>query len=520
MVRRSSLTLSLPALLAVLVLSACGVPRPITTAPPQLHSPRALDVFTAGYRGIAEKYIEAVDIETIAMEGIKGFAAIEPALIATQDDKMVRLNLSGKEIAALPYPRIATASGWARLTVDLATTARAHSKDMHDASAEKLYEAVFDGALSKLDVFSHYAGASEASRNRARRDGFGGIGIRFNMKTGIAKITQVMVDMPAAKAGLKVGDQINKIDGKLIGKESKDLVAKLRGPINSEVRVTVFRASEERSFEVVIEREHIVPSTVTSRLEDRVLYLGISNFNQGTARSIGKEIERGKAETKDGILGVILDLRGNPGGLLKQSIKVADMMLKHGHILTTRGRHPDSLHHYEAGGRDLADGLPVVVIVDGKSASASEIVAAALQDRDRAVVIGTSSFGKGSIQTVLRLPNNGEITLTWSRFMAPSGYALHGLGVRPAICTSKIKKGLRAVIEKALDQRLKTRVTFASWRTPGVQEEQRRKALRKTCPSERRKAYADIRIAKYLANDRTLFVRALDISTTTAQAHN
>ena len=164
--------------------------------------------------------------------------------------------------------------------------------------------------------------------------------------------------------------------------------------------------------------------------------------------------------------------------------------------------------------------MPVVVIVDGKSASASEIVAAALQDRDRAVVIGTSSFGKGSVQTVLRLPNNGEITLTWSRFIAPSGYALHGLGVRPAICTSKIKKGLRPVIEKALDQRLKTRVTFASWRTPGVQEEQRRKALRETCPSERRKAYADIRIAKYLANDRRLFVRALDISTTTAQAHN
>ena len=132
----------------------------------------------------------------------------------------------------------------------------------------------------------------------------------------------------------------------------------------------------------------------------------------------------------------MLDLRGNPGGLLKQSIKVADLLLTQGKIISTRGRHADSIHNYEAGGHDLAFGLPVLVLVDGKSASAAEIVAAALQDRDRAVVIGTSSFGKGSVQTVIRLPNDGEITLTWSKLVAPSGYLLHGLGVRPAICTS------------------------------------------------------------------------------------
>ena len=195
-------------------------------------------------------------------------------------------------------------------------------------------------------------------------------------------------------------------------------------------------------------------------------------------------------------------------------------MLTRGRILTTRGRHPDSLHYYEAGGRDLTDGLPVVVIIDGKSASASEIVAAALQDRDRAIIIGTSSFGKGSVQTVIRLPNEGEITLTWSRFITPSGYALHGLGVRPTVCTSQVKNGLKTIIQSALKKHLTIRSTFASWRIPGIQHRSQRKALRETCPSERRKGDTDIRIAKYLLRDHTLFTRALDISAATAEAHN
>ncbi len=508
-----------PACILVLTLAACGAPPPITSSPPKPHSPQALEVFSAGYGGIVEKYINPVDIEFVALEGIKGFAAIDPGLTVVQDQQTIRLSLAGGEIASLPRPKHNDAYGWAALTVNLATAARVRSREMHNASAEKLYEAVFDGALSGLDLYSRYAGASEARRNRARRDGFGGIGIRFKMKDRIATITGVTPDTPAHHVGLQKGDRITHIDETPIGHESKQVVSKLRGPTNSEVRVTVFRPSEERSLSVVMERQHIVPNTVTARLEGNLLYLKVSNFNQGTARSVGDEIEGAKMAAKDGLAGIVLDLRGNPGGLLKQSIKVADLMLTHGHILTTRGRHPDSLHHYEAGGRDLADGVPVVVMIDGKSASASEIVAAALQDRDRAVIVGTASFGKGSVQTVIRLPNDGEITLTWSRFMAPSGYALHGLGVRPVVCTSQLKSGLQPVIDNAISGRLKAQVTFSSWRTPGIQEEQRRKALRDTCPPERRKAYTDVRIAKHLAKNHALYLRALDISSSTAEAH-
>ena len=212
--------------------------------------------------------------------------------------------------------------------------------------------------------------------------------------------------------------------------------------------------------------------------------------------------------------------RSNTGGLLKQSVKVADLMLTHGKILTTRGRHPDSLHLYKAGGRDLAQGLPIVVIIDGKSASASEIVAAALQDRERAVIVGTSSYGKGTIQTVIRLPNDGEITLTWSRFLAPSGYALHGLGVLPNICTNEKKTGLKPAIDRAIAKRLTIRSVFASWRVTGERDNQVRTDLRSTCPSSQQQSTTDLRIAKQLVSDRDLFARSLSIAAISSQTRN
>ena len=337
-----------------------------------------------------------------------------------------------------------------------------------------------------------------------------------------------MAKTPAAAAGLKVDDRITAIDGQAAGTNTPDVMRQLQGPPDSEVRMRVFRAAEERSFEVTMVREHIVPPTVSARRDGDVLYLRISNFNQGTADAVSDEIERAKTDRRSAskaganprLAGIVLDLRGNPGGLLKQSIRIADLMLTHGHILTTKGRHPDSLHHYEAGGRDIAGGLPLVVIIDGKSASASEIVAAALQDRDRAVVIGTTSFGKGSVQTVVRLPNDGEMTLTWSRFLAPSGYMLHGLGVRPTICTTAFKNGLKPAIDAAIADRLKLRETFANWRAGGAADEAKRRVLRDTCPAVRHKSYADVRIASYLAEHPALYAKTLDIASTTAEAHN
>ena len=225
---------------------------------------------------------------------------------------------------------------------------------------------------------------------------------------------------------------------------------------------------------------------MTDRTEGGVVILKVRSFNQDTARSLGAKLEEHHARLGKGLRGLILDLRGNPGGLLKQSVKVADLFLAQGRIVSTRGRHPNSVQYYDAGGRDLMQGLPIVVLVDGKSASAAEIVAAALQDRGRGVVIGTTSFGKGTVQTVIRLPNDGEITLTWSRIMAPSGYRLHGLGVRPTICTSGADAADPGLIAQAVAAKAKAARTLAAWRTPGLKDEQRRRGLRVLVP--RRKA--------------------------------
>ena len=292
----------------------------------------------------------------------------------------------------------------------------------------------------------------------------------------------------------------------------------LRGPAHSDVGVRIYRASEDQHFDFTIARQLIVPNTVTIQVDKNIGYIKISSFNQATAEGVAKALRKISQMADNDLKGLIVDLRGNPGGLLKQSVKVVDLLLTHGQIVSTRGRHPDSLHHYEAGGRDLAEGLPIVVLVDGKSASASEIVAAALQDRRRAVVVGTSSFGKGTVQTVVRLPNDGEVALTWSRFITPSGYALHGLGVRPTVCTSGLSDGPRAALERFELNKPEIQAAYASWRRSLIDEKESRKALRQACASERRKSTVERRIAELILSKPRLYAQAIELTGRESQA--
>ena len=387
------------------------------------------------------------------------------------------------------------------------------------ADVEKIYEAVFDGALSILDVFSRYSGAEEANRNRARRDGFGGIGIRFQAKDGAVRVTTVMKDTPAEKSGLVVDDLITHIDGFPTATMDKDeIVNKLRGVVKSHVVLTIRRDQTALPLRYEVVRAHIVPNTVVVRREDGVLHLSISSFNQNTARSAADSLRAARQRPGDPLRGVILDLRGNPGGLLKQAIRLVDLFLSEGMISSTRGRHPDSVHRYEASSSDLAQGLPVIVLVDGKSASAAEIVAAALQDRGRAVVIGTTSYGKGTVQTVIRLPNDGELTLTWSRFVAPSGYAIHGLGVPPGICTSGAAGDGEKSLRTALTGRIEIAEMLASWRSVSLQDKEGRRDLRAVCPRQCRIGNTELAVARRLFDAMPLYVQALDLSSSTTTA--
>jgi carboxyl-terminal processing protease len=276
-------------------------------------------------------------------------------------------------------------------------------------------------------------------------------------------------------------------------------------------------------FNLSIKRDRIVEITASHSVKDGVVNIRVTRFNNRTARHVAQNLTQGlqevRRQTKKKAKGVILDLRSNPGGLLKQAVNVSDLFLVDGRIISTRGRHPASDHDYDAKGTDIARGLPLVVLINGRSASASEIVAAALQDHDRAVVIGSTSFGKGSVQTVITLPNKAEITLTWSRFQAPSGYFLHGLGVPPSICASQGENSDAAqLIEAALGNAVRHSEIIQAWHSVSTKQKQERRRLKEICPATNRLNPIDVQIAEKLLKDAALYQRVKALSPAMASA--
>ena len=514
------------ALSAALLLAACAATQPAQETARKdggFSMPAATEVIATGYENVAEKYLQPLPVREIGMEGLRGLGAIDPAFAVEIGKDSLMLTDNGREFAREPLPRGDDAYGWARLTARASLAARDWSEEMRRASPEKIYEAVFDGMLSELDIYSRYSGREEAQRNRARRDGFGGVGLRFRQTGDMIEVYRITPGTPAAEADLRVGDVIVSADDvPLKGLPARKIVKLLRGPVDTPVRLRLTRADRPEGWAVDLIRRHIVPTTVSHTVEDGVLYVAVDSFNQKTAESVKKAILKTKAEAKAPLKGMVMDLRGNPGGLLRQSIKLANLFLTQGHIITTRGRHPDSVHHYNADGDDVLNGLPLVILIDGKSASAAEITAAALQDRGRAVVVGTSSYGKGSVQTVIRLPNDGELTITWSKLITPTGYTLHGLGVHPIVCTSSqadVPAAARRDPALAAVGAEKTQTDIlARWRRGGILDEQERTRLRATCPPERHSDTQDRQVAKRIIEDRSLYARALTITAATARA--
>lgn len=505
--------------LALLAVAACSItpPPPVDIAFP---SQAATETFAVGYGNIAEKYIEPVAVGDLALDGMRGLATIDPALTVERHGAAIRVAVADRDVARFDAPADQDPRAWAALTTEVSLAGRRASPELRAASAEMVYEAVFDSLLANLDVFSRYAGAEQARRNRAQRTGFGGIGIRFRAALGEVRVTEVMEDTPAQRIGLKEGDRIIAIDGEPASALTSDvIVERLRGTVRSHVLLRILRDGVDHALEFDIERAHIVPTTVVESFEGGILVLTVSRFNQGTSRSMSRKIKKARLEHGAAFKGIVLDLRGNPGGLLKQSIKMADLFLAQGEIVRTRGRHPESMQYYEATGGDMTYGLPVVVLVDGKSASAAEISAAALQDRGRAVVIGTNSYGKGTVQTVIRLPNDGEITLTWSRFVTPSGYVLHQLGVPPTVCTSRLDENGPDPFVTAFEEKKRSASLWAEWHMSESANPAQRQRLRDACPAERRSGDLETTLARRLIGDKALYDDVLDLAHSIAAAN-
>ncbi|EME70051.1 C-terminal processing peptidase [Paramagnetospirillum caucaseum] len=467
-----------------------------------------------GFDAIVERHLQPVTAQTIALDGLRGLAEIDPQLAVALEQGRLRLSTTEKVVADYPAAPPDDAVGWARITVNAALEASQVSGRLREADSERLYQAVFEGALGKADLFSRYAGAREAREHRSNRSGFGGIGIKFDLIDGDARIVEVVDDGPAAKLGLRAGDVITAIDGEPVkGLDRGELSARLRGAVATEVLVALRRDSQMLQF--TLRRSLIVPQTVTTAINGGIAHFKITSFNQRTAYSLENQLKDVRTRLGAGLQGVVLDLRGNPGGLLDKAVAVVDLFLAEGTIISTRGRHPAAANSFEAKPGDIGEDLPLVVLVDGRSASAAEIVASALQDSGRAVVIGTNSYGKGTVQTVVRLPNDGEITLTWSRFHAPSGYALHGLGVLPALCSGGTTQSAAQMVEGAGRGILpgKPAETLAVWRGTGIDDIELRHRLRETCPPSRRvDGKLEMDLADRLLANRSAHARALAAS--------
>ena len=318
---------------------------------------------------------------------------------------------------------------------------RIRAQYVEEVDSAALIEAAIDGMLTSLDPHSSYLSPKDAAKMREQTRGeFGGLGIEVTQEDGFVKVVSPIDGTPADEAGIEAGDFITHVDGEsLLGLVLDEAVEMMRGPVGSEIVITVVREGEAEPFDVTITRDTIELTVVRSRTEGDSVVLRLSTFNDQTYPKLEEQLAEKVATAggMDKINGFVIDLRNNPGGLLTQAIKVSDAFLDEGEIVSTRGREASDGDRFNAKPGDLAEGKPIVVLINGGSASASEIVAGALQDHRRAIVIGTKSFGKGSVQTVMPLRSEGAMRLTTARYYTPSGRSIQALGVSPDIIVAQ-----------------------------------------------------------------------------------
>jgi carboxyl-terminal processing protease len=312
---------------------------------------------------------------------------------------------------------------------------RVRAEYVEDIEDEELIEAAISGMLTSLDPHSSYLDEDRYRDMQVQTRGeFGGLGIEVTMENGLVKVVSPIDDTPAFRAGIEAGDLISQIDGEAVmGLSLGEAVELMRGPPNTDIELTVLREGAEEPMEIELTRAVIKISPVRSRVERDVGYLRVTTFNEQTEDALVEAIETLEAEVGDDLLGMVLDLRNNPGGLLDQAVGVTDLFLDRGEVVSTRGRTAEEVQRFNARSGDELDGLPMVVLINGGSASASEIVAGALQDHRRAIVMGTRSFGKGSVQTIMPVSGAGAIRLTTARYYTPAGTSIQATGIVPDI---------------------------------------------------------------------------------------
>ena len=492
------------ALALALAAAACGQPQ----LPASVAAASGGQLFAQALDDIGEFYIEPVSTRRIALAGaarlerLDGRLAIRPV---AGDADTLAVGYTDRTLSYYRAPADTDNAGWGAMLETVIAGARQASPQLAALPREAIEQAVFDGMTRGLDRFSRYAGPELAREQRAARDGWGGIGITVDGATDSFRVTAVAPQSPAERAGIRPEDQIVAIDGVATqGCLHREVIGRLRGPVGSPIAVQVLPAGTTQPRDLTLRRTSVSEPTVTASNDGGIAVLRVHTFNHRTTRRVAESLAEAQRHAGGRLAGIVLDLRSNPGGVLDEAVSLASLFLRGGPVVSVVGRHPASRQYFTASGKSTVPDVPMAVLINGGSASASEIVAAALQDAGRAVVIGSSSYGKGSVQTVQRLANNGELILTWAGLVAPSGYLLQRHGVIPTICTADlpdqsnpVASGLRrasaggAALPRAL-------LDEGAWT-----------ALRQACPSRRARPEIDLLLAKSLLADPPLHQAAL-----------
>lgn len=414
-----------------LLLGTCA-PSYMVPSSGQFDSRFSRQVLQAAFDGILDYHIQKSSPRELAVWSLEGLEKLDPLLQVDADPRRLRLRRRNGNTAYLYLPADNDVSGWLATTVDGIVLARELSPTLADLGGEKIIDHMLTSMLQNFDRFSRYKNAAAADNSRAARHGFTGIGVSIEKTPDGVRIVTVYDAGPAAAAGLIEEDIFIAVDDIDTRQATPQEVAKLvRGRNGTEVRITMLRGEDIKRF--TITRRPVVPQSVKLRRQDGFAIVRLTSFNKGTTKALRQAIRQDSRQNGKP-LGLILDLRGNRGGLLNQAIDVSDLFLGNGKILITDGRNFRAKQRFTAEDAELAYGVPMAVLIDQRSASATEVLAAALQDNKRALLIGSRTFGKGTVQTVIRLPDGGEMTVTWARMFAPSGYALSTYGVFPDIC--------------------------------------------------------------------------------------
>jgi carboxyl-terminal processing protease len=419
----------------LLVLLVVGRAHADTMAATRLDPVLLTAVYGDALTFIAPRILEPVPVPQLTLWGLQGLTALDPNLRVLTKDTRLQLLRQDQLVFDVPVPTDEAPASWAQAAALLTAASAPVSVPVRRAGSQGVVQVFFDQMFSHLDPYSRYVPPVEAGEDRARRAGRAGLGFSVQQHGALIEVRSVVRDSPASIAGIRPGDILAAVDDQRTQNQDPGTIAALlSGPEGSAVTLS-WRGRDGRTRDAQLVRVMVPPETVFAERFADVLVLRITSFSNSTASHLASSVQDALAESHR-VDGIVLDLRDNRGGLLRQAVTAADAFLPAGLVATTIGRDPDSMNVWRSAAGELAEGVPLIVLVDGRTASAAEILAAALADRGRAVVVGSDTYGKGMVQTIDPLPDGGELFVTWSQTLAPLGWPIQGVGVVPQICTS------------------------------------------------------------------------------------